>query len=73
MPPQVFTQPVPLPSVTRLELDSGQTLRDHLRRLGIESSYRVIDFALLQQRLDRFDFDVISTCLLYTSPSPRDS
>jgi len=110
LPPQVFTQPVPLPPVTRLEIDSGQTLRDNLRRardllaeagwryrdgalrnaqgqpfrlefldsgggmgrvvtpmqnnlrrLGIESSYRVIDFALLQQRLDRFDFDVIST------------
>ena len=36
-------------------------MQNNLRRLGIESSYRVIDFALLQQRLDRFDFDVIST------------
>jgi len=109
LPAAVYAQPVPLPPVTRLELDSGQTLRDHLRRardllaaagwryrdgalrnaqgepmviefldsgggmgrvvtplqnnlrrLGIEARYRVVDFALLQRRLDAFDFDLTS-------------
>ncbi|MFN7196656.1 MAG: ABC transporter substrate-binding protein, partial [Hylemonella sp.] len=110
LPPQVFTQEVPLPPVTSLDPASGHTLRDHLRRardllaaagwtyrdgalrnargepftiefldsggsmgrvvtpyaknlekLGIQASYRVIDFAILQKRLDVFDFEVIST------------
>jgi len=110
LPPQVFTQEVPLPPVTSLDPASGHTLRDHLRRardllaaagwvyrdgalrnargepftiefldsggsmgrvvtpyaknlekLGIQVNYRVIDFAILQKRLDVFDFEVIST------------
>jgi microcin C transport system substrate-binding protein len=109
LPAAVFAQPVPLPPVMRLELDSGQTLRDrlrrardllaeagwryrngalrnaqgepfviefldsgggmgrvvtplqnNLRRLGIRAEYRVVDFALLQRRLDAFDFDLTS-------------
>ena len=32
----------------------------NLAKLGIQSSYRVADFALLQKRLDTFDFDVTS-------------
>jgi microcin C transport system substrate-binding protein len=31
-----------------------------LGKLGIQCSYRVVDFALLQKRLDVFDFDVTS-------------
>ncbi|OOG57463.1 extracellular solute-binding protein [Polaromonas sp. C04] len=109
LPPEVFTQPVPLPPVTSLDPRSGMTLRDNLRRakallmeagwtyrdgalrnakgeafsiefldnsgsmgrvvtpyaqnlekLGIAVSYRVIDFAILQKRMDVFDFDIIS-------------
>ncbi|WP_137896368.1 extracellular solute-binding protein [Ramlibacter sp. 2FC] len=109
LPAALFTQPVPLPPVTRLEPDSGQTLRDHLRRarqllaeagwtyrdgalrnargepftiefldnsgsmgrvvtpfaknlekLGIAVNYKVIDFAILQKRMDVFDFEVVS-------------
>lgn len=109
LPPEVFTQDVPLPPVTRLDPASGQTLRDHLRqakallaeagwtyrdgalrnargealriefldsggsmgrvvtpyaknleKLGIEVHYKVIDFAILQKRMDVFDFDIIS-------------
>ncbi len=107
--PDVFSQPAPVPPVTLLDVDSGQTLRDHLRRakalleaagwryrdgalrndlgepftiefldnsgsmgrvvtplaknlakLGIEVNYKVVDFAILQKRLDVFDFEVIS-------------
>ena len=32
----------------------------NLAKLGIQASYRVVDFALLQKRLDVFDFDLIS-------------
>ena len=32
LPPEVFTQPVPLPPVTSLDPASGHTLRDHLRQ-----------------------------------------
>lgn len=32
----------------------------HLEKLGFEVSYKQIDFALLQKRLDVFDFDIIS-------------
>ncbi|WP_246174134.1 extracellular solute-binding protein [Paraburkholderia hayleyella] len=32
----------------------------NLKKLGIEASYRVADFALYQKRLDNFDFDVTS-------------
>ena len=32
LPPDVFTQPVPLPPVTSLDPASGHTLRDHLRQ-----------------------------------------
>jgi microcin C transport system substrate-binding protein len=32
----------------------------NLEKLGIEVQYKVIDFALLQKRMDVFDFDVIS-------------
>ena len=109
LPPQVFTDPVPLAPRVSLDPDSGQTLRDHLRvartllaeagwtyrdgalrnargealtlefldssgsmgrivtpyakqlaKLGIAVNYRVVDFALLQKRMDVFDFDVIS-------------
>lgn len=109
LPAAVFEQPVPVPPVTQLELASGQTLRDHLRRakalleaagwhyrdgalrnaqgqaftiefldnsgsmarvvtpmaknlekLGIQVNYKVVDFAILQKRLDVFDFEVIS-------------
>lgn len=109
LPPQVFTQPVPLPPVTQLDPQSGQTLRDHLRRarallaeagwtyrngalrnskgeaftlefldnsgamarvvtpyaknlekLGIQVTTKMVDFAVLQKRLDVFDFEIIS-------------
>jgi microcin C transport system substrate-binding protein len=33
----------------------------NLERLGIRANYRVIDFAILQKRLDVFDFEVISS------------
>ncbi len=110
LPAAVFEQPVPLPPVTSLDPDSGQMLRDHLRRardlltqagwtyrdgalrnprgepftiefidnsgalgrvftpfaknlekLGIAARHKVLDFALLQKRLDRFDFELISS------------
>lgn len=110
LPPQVFEREVPLPPYTSQDPDSGQTLRDNLRRardllaeagwryrdgalrnergevftiefldnsgsmgrvvtpftknlerLGIRANYRVIDFAILQKRLDVFDFEVISS------------
>ncbi len=32
----------------------------NLRKLGIEAQYKVIDFSLLQTRLDAFDFDMTS-------------
>ena len=106
----VFDQDVPQPPQTNLALDSGHTLRDHLRqardllkdagwtyrdgalrnargqpmtlefldnsgsmgrvvtpfaknleKLGIQVQYKVIDFALLQKRMDVFDFDIISS------------
>lgn len=110
LPAAVFEQPVPLPPVTSLDPDSGQMLRDHLRRardllaqagwtyrdgalrnvrgepftiefvdssgalgrvftpfarnlekLGIAARHKVVDFALLQKRLDQFDFELISS------------
>ena len=110
LPAAVFDQTVPKPPYTSLDPDSGQTLRDNLRRardllaaagwhyrdgalrnergdvftiefldnsgsmgrvvtpftknlerLGIRATYRVIDFAILQKRLDVFDFEVISS------------
>ena len=109
LPDAVFTQPVPVPVVTEINPDSGNTLRDHLRqakallaeagwtyrdgalrnakgepftlefldnsgamgrvvtpfaknleKLGFEVNYKVIDFAVLQKRLDVFDFEIIS-------------
>jgi len=109
LPREVFEQEVPLPPVTSLDVNSGHTLRDHLRqardllaaagwtiqegvlknalgqrfsiefldnsggmgrvvtpfaknleKLGMQVNYKVIDFALLQKRMDVFDFDVIS-------------
>ena len=105
LPPEVFTQPVPLPPSTdppgslrdnlrqaqRLLEEAGWTYRDgalrnaagepftiefldsegsmgrivtpymqELAKLGIDCSYRVADFALLQKRLDVFDFDITS-------------
>ena len=35
-----------------------------LERLGIQCSYRVVDYALLQKRLDVFDFDITSIRLV---------
>lgn len=110
LPAAVFEQPVPLPPVTSLDPDSGQMLRDHLRRardllaqagwsyrdgalrnargepftiefvdssgalgrvftpfarnlekLGISARHKVVDFALLQKRLDQFDFELVSS------------
>jgi microcin C transport system substrate-binding protein len=109
LPAAVFDQDVPQPPQTDLAIDSGHTLRDHLRqardllkdagwtyrdgalrndkgqafsiefldssgsmgrvvtpfaknleKLGIKVQYKVIDFALLQKRMDVFDFDIIS-------------
>ena len=109
LPAAVFEQDVPLPPQTDLAMDSGHTLRDHLRqardllrdagwtyrdgalrnpngqaltlefldssgsmgrvvtpfaknleKLGIQVQYKVIDFALLQKRMDVFDFDIVS-------------
>lgn len=109
LPPEVFSQDVPLPPVTSLDPASGHTLRDNLRqardllaaagwtyrdgalrnargdafsiefldssgsmgrvvtpyaknleKLGMAVNYKVIDFAILQKRLDVFDFEVIS-------------
>ncbi|MDP3139238.1 MAG: extracellular solute-binding protein [Burkholderiaceae bacterium] len=49
-------------------LDSGGSMgriitpyAKNLRKLGIEVRYKVIDFAILQKRMDVFDFDVISS------------
>jgi len=110
LPSQIFTQTVPLLPQTQLDPNSGETLRDHLRRakallsqagwnyrdgalrnergdaftiefldnsgsmgrvvtpfaknlekLGFQVKYKIVDFAILQKRLDVFDFDVIST------------
>jgi microcin C transport system substrate-binding protein len=107
--PQIFTKPVPVPPVTKLDPATGETLRDHLRlakslleaagwhyfdralrnakgeafrmefldnsggmgrvvtpfaknleKLGIEVNYRIVDSAVLQKRMDVFDFEVIS-------------
>ena len=109
LPAAVFEQDVPQPPKTDLAVDSGHTLRDHLRqardllrdagwtyrdgalrngsgqalaiefldssgsmgrvvtpfaknleKLGIQVQYKVIDFALLQKRMDVFDFDIVS-------------
>ncbi|HCY15409.1 MAG: peptide ABC transporter substrate-binding protein [Curvibacter sp. GWA2_64_110] len=113
LPPEVFTDEVPLPPTTSLDQASGHTLRDNLRRardlltqagwtyrdgalrndkdaaftiefldnqgtmgrvvtpyarnlqkLGIAVTYKTIDSALLQKRMDVFDFDLISYRLL---------
>jgi microcin C transport system substrate-binding protein len=113
LPPEVFSEEVPLPPVTSLDPASGHTLRDNLRRardllaaagwtyrdgalrnargepftiefldnsgsmgrivtpyaknlekLGMQVNYRVIDFAILQKRMDVFDFEVISNRLI---------
>lgn len=105
----VFSQPVPMPPLTEINPESGNTLRDHLReaknllaqagwtyrdgalrnakgeaftlefldnagamgrvvtpfaknleKLGFEVNYKVIDYAVLQKRLDVFDFEIIS-------------
>jgi microcin C transport system substrate-binding protein len=37
---------------------------DELTRLGVQCSYRVADFALLQKRMDVFDFDITSVRLI---------
>lgn len=49
-------------------LDSGGSMgriitpyAKNLQKLGIEVRYKVIDFAILQKRMDVFDFDVISS------------
>ncbi len=109
LPPEVFSDTVPLPPQTSLDPSSGQTLRDHLRlardllaqagwtykdgalrnakgeaftlefldnsgsmgrvvtpyaknleKLGFKVNYKVIDFAVLQKRMDAFDFEIIS-------------
>jgi microcin C transport system substrate-binding protein len=109
LPPEVFTEPVPLPPQTNLDPASGHTLRDHLRqardllaqagwtyrdgalrndqgeaftlefldnsgsmgrvvtpyaknleKLGFQVNYKVVDFAVLQKRMDVFDFELIS-------------
>jgi microcin C transport system substrate-binding protein len=109
LPPEVFTQPVPMPPSTdppgslranlrqaqRLLHEAGWTYRDgalrnaagepltiefldsegsmgrivdpymqDLAKLGIQCTYRVADFALLQKRLDVFDFDMTSIRLV---------
>ncbi|MDR3673671.1 MAG: extracellular solute-binding protein [Holophaga sp.] len=105
LPPELFSQPVPLPPNTdppgslranlrqamHLLAEAGWTYRDgalrnaagepltisfldsegsmgrivtpfmqDLAKLGIQCQYRVADFALLQKRLDVFDFDITS-------------
>lgn len=109
LPPEVFTQPVPLPPVTEGPGAPAEGLRDNLRRarqlladagwkytdgalrnakgerftiefldsggsmarvltpyvknlekLGMEVRLKAIDFALLQKRMDVFDFDLTS-------------
>ena len=105
LPPEVFTEPVPLPPSTAapaslrgnlrqakaLLEQAGWAVRDgalrnargeafeiefldnsgsmgrvvtpyqqNLARLGIRAHTKVVDFALLQKRIDVFDFDVIS-------------
>lgn len=113
LPPEVFTEEVPLPPVASLDPASGHTLRDNLRRardllaaagwtyrdgalrntrgepftiefldnsgsmsrvvtpyarnlekLGFRVSTKVIDFAILQKRMDVFDFEIISNRLI---------
>lgn len=110
LPPEVFTEDVPLPPFTSLDPASGKTLRDNLRqakallaqagwtyrdgalrnargepftiefldsggsmgrvispyarnleKLGFKVNYKVIDFAILQKRMDVFDFEIISS------------
>lgn len=109
LPPEVFTQAVPLPPNTnppnslrgnlrearRLFNEAGWTYRDGalrnakgepftlefldsggnmgrivtpymqaLAKLGVQAEYKLADFALLQKRMDVFDFDVTSVRLL---------
>jgi len=113
LPPEVFTDEVPLPPVASLDPASGHTLRDNLRhardllaaagwtyrdgalrnakgepfsiefldnsgsmgrvvtpyarnleKLGMQVNYKVIDFAILQKRMDVFDFEIISNRLI---------
>lgn len=109
LPPEVFTQPVPLPPSTtppgslranlrearRLFAEAGWTFRDgalrnakgepftlefldsggamgrivtpylqNLAKLGVQAEYKLADFALLQKRMDVFDFDVTSVRLV---------
>jgi microcin C transport system substrate-binding protein len=107
--PEVLTQPVPLPPTTQLDVQSGHTIRDHLRqakrlleeagwtyrngalrnaqgqafeiefidssgsmgrvvtpyakhlkKLGITVRMKTVDFALLQKRMDAFEFEMTS-------------
>ncbi len=113
LPPEVYTNAVPLPPYTSLDPASGQTLRDNLRqardllaaagwtyrdgalrnargepftiefldnsgsmgrvvtpyarnleKLGMQVNYKVIDFAILQKRMDVFDFEIISNRMI---------
>jgi microcin C transport system substrate-binding protein len=113
LPPEVFSQDVPQPPFTSQDPQSGQTLRDNLRKardllaqagwtyrdgalrnargdvfsiefldssgsmgrvvtpyaknlakLGMRVNYKVIDFAILQKRMDVFDFEIISNRLV---------
>ena len=43
-----------------------------LRLLGIIPPFMQIDIDVLDKIVDRVESDVIDSCLLYTSPSPRD-
>ncbi len=113
LPPEVFSEEVPLPPVTSLDPASGHTLRDNLRhardllaaagwtyrdgalrnakgevfsiefldnqgtmgrvvtpyarnleKLGMRVNYKMVDSALLQKRMDVFDFEIISNRLI---------
>ena len=47
------------------------TLRDGAQTYGVD--FNVDEKKLLAQKLDELGVDYIEGCLLYTSPSPRDS
>ena len=67
-------------SVTDSMTESARSLYDSLRKpeMGADGVALCLEAARMKQRLDQLDAilagesEIFSTCLLYTSPSPRD-
>ena len=58
-------------SLITLELEEGVTIKEAIEASGILEEYKQID--LSKDRVGIFSkFATLDTCLLYTSPSPRD-